>query len=152
MQGKVDESRPYVLEQLEDLRRRAEPVHSSAPTCNDYAWKLLTALPKDVHDPATALHMARRAVEKSGGEEPLHWDTLALAFFENGDLDGALLVQERALTLAIAQQSPRLPQLKEAYFRYLREKGAYRTMLRIIWTELTEKRKSILSRPTSSSP
>ncbi len=59
----------------------------------------------DLRDPSEALPVAIRANELSGGDRPNILDTLALAYFRNGDPDRALKTQRTALAL-LADSAP----------------------------------------------
>ena len=99
MQGNVDESRQWNAKRLDALRRLADLPRADANTLNEYARELLTIEPPALRDPAAALPMARKAVEKSGGKNCAILDTLAWAYFMTGDVDAAVETQAKALAL-----------------------------------------------------
>lgn len=97
--GKFDEVRPLTAAMLERLRSAAEKPEADANVLNAYAWELLTAEPADLRDPAAALAIAQKAVEKSGGNKPAILDTLARAWFDTGSVANAVETQEKAVSL-----------------------------------------------------
>jgi hypothetical protein len=58
---------------------------------------LLTCEPEDLRGPEAGLRIAERAMAKSGGENPVILDTLALAYFMTGDTPNAIETQEKAV-------------------------------------------------------
>ena len=78
---------------------RAEKPDAEASALNAYAWELLTIEPADLRDPAAALLIAQKAVEKSGGKEPAILDTLAKAWFDTDDAAKAVETLETAVSL-----------------------------------------------------
>ncbi len=84
---------------LERQRRAADESDADASALNEYAWALLTIEPADLRDPAAALPIAQKAVEKSRGEDPAILDTLAKAWFDTGDATKAVETQEKAVSL-----------------------------------------------------
>lgn len=72
---------------------------------NDLSWYLLnTTEPKD-EEITAARRMAERASERSSREDGMIEDTLALALYRDGDRDGAIKTQERAIQLLVARVS-----------------------------------------------
>jgi serine/threonine protein kinase/tetratricopeptide (TPR) repeat protein len=90
-------AREHRSEALALAREIADSPRASPQDLNGYAWDLLTCEPEDLRNPATALHYAARAVEETGGRDPNILDTLALAYFLNGDPERAVSTQSRAL-------------------------------------------------------
>lgn len=76
-----------------------EKPDADANALNDYARALLTIEPADLRDPAAALPIAQKAVEKSRGEDPDILDTLALAQHLTGDTRAAIETEKKALSL-----------------------------------------------------
>jgi len=66
---------------------------------NDIAWYFLIATEPAEEEVTAALRMARRASELSHHEDGLIEDTLGLALYRDGDRDGAISTQERAIRL-----------------------------------------------------
>ena len=98
-QEKHEEAKPFMPALLELRKREAQARDADATTLNRYALLLLTSEPAEVRDPATALEVARSAVELSGRQEEGILDTLALAEKENGDLQTAIEILKEALLL-----------------------------------------------------
>jgi thiol-disulfide isomerase/thioredoxin len=67
---------------------------------NDIAWYLLNVNEPTDDEIAAARRMAERASEASGHEDANTEDTLALALYRDGDRDGAIKAQQRAIDLA----------------------------------------------------
>lgn len=66
---------------------------------NDCAWYLLTIEDERYQDVNTALVLARKAVELTGGENGAIIDTLALALYRTGKLEEAVKYQRQAVKL-----------------------------------------------------
>ena len=66
----------------------------------------MTCEPADLRDPVAALPVARKAVEKSDHTNAGMLDTLALAYFMNGDMVRAIETQEEAVALLQPGDSP----------------------------------------------
>jgi tetratricopeptide (TPR) repeat protein len=83
---------------------------------NDCAWYLLTIEDERYRDVNTALNLARRAVDLTGGQNGAIIDTLALALFMTGNLEEAVDYQRRAvkLTPGNSQLQDRLEQFESA--------------------------------------
>ena len=80
-----------------------DTAHKDLALCyNNLAFVLSIALPVSLHDPATALSYAKRAVEMSQGKnyfvpDTLVLDTLAWAYHDNGDHFRAIDLVEQAM-------------------------------------------------------
>jgi len=98
-QSKLDEARHYVTELIAHRKRAAEASDTNPHTLNEYARFMLTCEPGDLRDPATALLIAKRAVQVSEAKNPSILDTLALAQQMTGDLDQAIDTQGKAVAL-----------------------------------------------------
>ena len=72
---------------------------ASAQVLNAAAWELLTNEHAELQDPARALPLAQRAVDKTGGVDPAILDTLALAQHLTGDTVAAIETEKKALSL-----------------------------------------------------
>jgi len=97
-------------------RRAVDGMRGSAIELNSFAWDLLQ---DEAHLPATraiALLAAEAMAETPHANVPNHLDTLALARFENGDgdVDGAIAAQERALA-GLRDPDARFTQRLERY-------------------------------------
>lgn len=81
---------------------------------NNLAWAYLTLPDPKLRNPEEALELARQAVELEGSID--HWDTLAEAWFQNGNSAEAI----RVLREAVRKQP--FPESREAYLhqQYLR--------------------------------
>jgi tetratricopeptide (TPR) repeat protein len=103
--GRAEDARRMAVDQLDLLRRLAERPDPSPDTLREYASALLTVEPEDLRDPAAALPLAERANEMVRGENPEFLDTLALAYYMNGDTPKAVQVQRQAIALLPPEQS-----------------------------------------------
>lgn len=72
---------------------------------NNLAWELLSADDGSRAARTEALRLARRANELTGGTVAGILDTLALAQFENGEVEGAIATQRRAIAAAGADDA-----------------------------------------------
>jgi hypothetical protein len=70
-----------------------EPANALA--LNNLAWTLLTSKDKSLRDPVRALELAKNAVQAD--PNAVYLDTLAEAWFQNGDAEQAASFAERAL-------------------------------------------------------
>jgi len=73
-----------------------DPAQSLA--YNNLAWYLATAPYEELRDPSRAIHLAKRAVELE--PLPMYLDTLAEAYYANGQYDKAVKVIEMAISNA----------------------------------------------------
>ena len=75
-------------------------IHDDAKALNNFAWKMLTSEPyKDRFD-KLALRASERSNELTDYESWTFMDTLALAKFRSGDVEGAVDTQKKALKLS----------------------------------------------------
>jgi tetratricopeptide (TPR) repeat protein len=74
---------------------RLEP--NQAMALNNLAWLLATVPDEDIRDPIRALSLARRAVEIE--RSPVFLDTLAEAYYANGQIEDALASIDEAAAL-----------------------------------------------------
>ena len=88
---------------------------------NQLAWTYATSKAPRYRDSAKALKYAQKAVSLSEGKRPEILDTLAEAYFVNGDFDKAIETERKALEL-----DPDSAMLKESLARYLRAQNAKR--------------------------
>jgi len=70
---------------------------NQAMALNNLAWLLVTATDEDIRDPTRALSLARRAVEIE--RSPVFLDTLAEAYYANGQIAEALTYIDEAIAL-----------------------------------------------------
>ena len=75
--------------------RKLRDLHVSL--ANALAWDLLTLPDRSVHEPAEALRLMNRAVERDGRQTADYLDTLALALCRTNSRAGAVQTQEEAL-------------------------------------------------------
>jgi Flp pilus assembly protein TadD len=66
---------------------------------------------------AEAVTLAKRAVQLSGGQEPLILDTLAAAYAEAGRFDQAVTTAQQALALALNQGNAPLANALRAHIK-----------------------------------
>ncbi|HEY4234769.1 MAG TPA: serine/threonine-protein kinase [Lacipirellulaceae bacterium] len=104
-------------EQQNWIAQLAVSPDASDATLNVIAWTLLTIQPPSLRDPAAALAMAQRAVELNGGKSSDYLDTLALAYFDNGDPAKAAEVEQKAVDLLTPSRGVR-PIFLERLERY----------------------------------
>jgi serine/threonine protein kinase len=112
-------ARESTVRLLAERGRLAESTEVGADVLNSYAWNLLTCEPEDLRDAAKALDCARRAAQRSSEHDATILDTLALAYFENGDAVRAAQTQERALSLLGSEDAARRASYQSRLDRYL---------------------------------
>ncbi|MEM7582024.1 MAG: serine/threonine-protein kinase [Acidobacteriota bacterium] len=105
---------------LEDRRRAALAPGAKARDKNAYAWQLLVIEPADLRDAEAALAVALDANAQSGNADPLILDTLAHAYWQNGQIQQALATAKRAL--AAADRQP--PAIRQAIARTVEDLAA----------------------------
>ncbi|MCH7603301.1 MAG: tetratricopeptide repeat protein, partial [Planctomycetes bacterium] len=110
---RFDDALPLWREHQEFHVAQAEDPAASAQMLNTAAWDLLTIEHTELRDPARALPLAQRAVDKSGGNNYAILDTLALAQHLTGDTAAAIETQRRAVELRPNDKS-----MAEALARY----------------------------------
>ena len=86
-----------------------DPAQSLA--YNNLAWYLATAPYEELRDPSRAIHLAKRAVELE--PSPMYLDTLAEAYYANGQYDKAVKVIEEAISNAKERRDYYEGQLKK---------------------------------------
>lgn len=106
---KSDETKKIGTELLSLVKNNAEV------SCN-IAWAVLTDDSIKYRDLEFARAAAKAAFEVSGGKQPQIIDTYALALFESGDIEEAINLQKKALSLASDQQEK--VQLKKSLDRF----------------------------------
>jgi len=102
--GDYEKARPHVLEQLESLRDLASETND-VHVANLYAWMALTCEPADLQDPESALEFALKANEKTGHNNPVYLDTLALAYYRTGDTVKAIETEKKAIALTAEEET-----------------------------------------------
>jgi len=86
-------------EAISQFRKAMEISPDLASAWNDLAWLYATANEQKFRDGEKALEYAQKAVELSGGREAYILDTLAEAYFVNGEFDLAIGTEEKAIAL-----------------------------------------------------
>jgi tetratricopeptide (TPR) repeat protein len=66
---------------------------------NNAAWFYATSEDQRFRNPSKALQYASKAVDLSGGKEPAILNTLAEAYFVNGDFDRAIKTEKKAIAM-----------------------------------------------------
>ena len=90
------EEKQALAEEAYEKALAVEPAH--AEVLNNLAWLLVTSKDPNWYDPQTALALARQAAELKPVAHVL--DTLAEAYFANGEKDEAIRFGRMALELA----------------------------------------------------
>ena len=93
--GRGREAQPIVEELLREPSSFGDAPNAEAKFL--YARLLLTGQPVHLRNPEFALRLALEASEESLFEAAIFWDTLAWAYFRNGDATQAREAQQRAL-------------------------------------------------------
>ncbi|MCK4340646.1 MAG: tetratricopeptide repeat protein [Phycisphaerae bacterium] len=124
-QGKLDETRPYVAEQIAQRRQAAQRPEADALTLKEYAWLLLLCEPADLRAPETALPIAMRAVELDGGRNADFLDTLAVAYHMTDNLERAIETQKKAVARAWVGGPYNRAELAKRLVELLLEKGDF---------------------------
>ena len=92
-------------EAIELLRAVAERPGAGAYEWNDYANALVRSEIESLRQPAKALELAVRATRATKESNPLFLDTLAWAYFRNGDAPSATRTERQALSLVPASNA-----------------------------------------------
>jgi non-specific serine/threonine protein kinase/serine/threonine-protein kinase len=95
--ARSEEAASHTAACLSLWRRLCERPDARASDWNALGWMLLTCEPPALREYSSALSAAQRAVEMSGATDPAYLDTLALAYFETGDLALAMETGDRAV-------------------------------------------------------
>jgi tetratricopeptide (TPR) repeat protein len=82
-----------------DLDAAAKKRPNDPVSLQDKAWFLLTCPDQKMQDPTTAMEIAMKANEMSKGQAPLVLETLAEAFYRQGDAAKASEHQQKAVEL-----------------------------------------------------
>jgi serine/threonine protein kinase len=83
---------------IENLERLVEDSPDEAGNLNNTAWLLATYPVVQLRNPARALELARKAVEKAPRAE--EWNTLGVALYRTGDWKGSISALEKSEALA----------------------------------------------------
>ncbi len=106
----------------EAIKHYQEAIHLEpgfAEARNNLAWLLATADDPTFRNPAEALKLAQKAVELSHWNEATYIDTLAEAFYANGQYQQAVATQKKALAL-----DPGNKEMQEHMAKYQKAAGS----------------------------
>lgn len=94
---RTDEKAMYAYaRKLADTTAKNDPMF-----LNQVAWMMVDdKAPLKTRDYPTAVYLAEKAVKASNGQDPNILDTLGLAYYKAGNVDKAIQVQTKAVTLA----------------------------------------------------
>ena len=98
-QGRMEEARPWIVHCIEARKRQCEDAPSNPEVLNEYAWLLLICRPTDLRQPENALEASLKSNVLTDYQNTDHLDTLALAYFQTGDMGHAIEIQRQALDL-----------------------------------------------------
>ncbi len=116
--GRTGEARTTTIGCLATRKALSERPDAAATDCNAYAATLLSSDPPDLRDPPAALVVAQRAVEMTSAKHAAYLDTLALAYFQSGEIALAATTQEQALALLRPDETDLRQQLTESLEKY----------------------------------
>ena len=100
--GDVANAQKSGSEAIELMRAVAERPGAGPYEWNGYANALMKSEIEALRQPAKALELALRATGATKEPNPLFLDTLAWAYFRNGDVTSAIRTERQALTLVPA--------------------------------------------------
>ncbi len=83
---------------VEHFQRSLDLERDSSRAANELAWALLMASDHTIRDSSRALPLAQRAVELAP-QVGVHWNTLGVAHYRNGDDEEAIAVLMRSIEL-----------------------------------------------------
>ena len=95
-------------EAMDEYRKALETQPNNGDALNNLAWALATCAQSSLRDGTSAVTLAQKAVQLSGGENPLLLRTLAAAYAETGRYAGAAATARDALQLAARQKNDAL--------------------------------------------
>ncbi len=117
--GEIYLERKLYPQAIERFREALRLQPNAAVSHNNLAWVYATSEDPKYRDPRQALEHARRAVELSNWREPTFVDTLAEAFYANGNFPEAVRVETLALAL-----DPKNIEYRDHMERYRKAAGA----------------------------
>ncbi len=82
-----------------DFKKVEQLSPKDAWSVQDRAWFLLTCPDEKVQDTAKAMELAKEAIDLPGGKDGLIFETLAEAYFRQGDPAKAAEVQKKAIEM-----------------------------------------------------
>jgi tetratricopeptide (TPR) repeat protein len=97
-----------VKEAISEYEQTLNLAPEDGAALNNLAWILATSSDASVRDGARAVTLATRAVQGSGGRNPIVVRTLAAAQAETGQFAEAIATAEAAKSLADTQRKPQL--------------------------------------------
>jgi TPR repeat protein len=102
-------------EAIQWYRKAIEHKSASSSVFNALAWIFATSENPNHRDPVKALEYAKKAVELSEAKEAAILDTLAEAFFVNGQYDQAIEAEKKAIAVAREKDRASLKKTLEKY-------------------------------------
>lgn len=87
--GKRGQALSDIRHAAEVADRHLEDFVEGTSVLNDFAWELVASPEQSFWDPPLAVRLATRAVELA--PDAMHWNTLGVAFYRNGDWERAVL-------------------------------------------------------------
>jgi tetratricopeptide (TPR) repeat protein len=114
---RYEDARPYSVQVIDARRRIADASPSDPSALNNFAWTLVTCEPADLRDPQKALEFALRVNELTNSLSHTYLDTLALAYFQTGDVAKAIETQRTAVDRLSPGHSDRI-ELEERLAEY----------------------------------
>lgn len=114
------EAHELTASMLQELRPLVESGQAAKMDVDQYLWLVLTTPFSDLQNPAAALPILERDVERSGGQDARVLDMLARAQFGMGQIDKAIATEKRALSLLGDTKSPIRTELEENLERFVK--------------------------------
>jgi Flp pilus assembly protein TadD len=97
-----------VTEATDEYRKALKSQPENVDALNNLAWALATCPQASLRNGTNAVALAQKAVQLSGGENPLMLRTLAAADAETGQYAAAMETARQALQLATRQKNDAL--------------------------------------------
>jgi len=108
------------------FRKAADQGNNEAQ--NNVAWTYATSSDPAIRNPAAALDYARKAVSsEKDNPDPSHLDTLAEAYYANGQHEEAVKTEQQAIALASSDEQPAFQKNLERYRHALQEQTRRRS-------------------------
>ena len=95
----------HFAEAISEYEKAIDLAPTAIPPCNNLAWLLANCHDPELRDSARAVVLAKKAVDLSGGKDPVSLRTLASAYATVHRFDQAVEVAGKALELATAEGS-----------------------------------------------
>ncbi len=115
----ADEARSLMLKAREIQLRRAADASADSAALNECAMLLLTCEPADLRDIKAAVGCAERAEAQTKSQSPEVLDTLAQAYFADGQAQRAADTEKEALALFDPRPSSRRTRFEERLAEYV---------------------------------